>query len=945
MIEFIMKDHARKTVLPRAITRLGSGFFAALTVFAVTEVSVSAQNPPDSLRAHDIEVVAEALGQGHNLDMPRLKKTPVLSVQQLVKGQAPGLHVQEPSGEPGTTQYMYIRGTSTPLLTKTSADETQPVVFVNGVPFITDRSYVYTIKSNDVNPLGTASNLLAGLDIRNIESCEIITDPIELAKLGPLAANGAIWIVTKSGYKSGRHVNIDAGMSVVMPRHNVKMTNGWDELTFRRQFYPGLNDNKFNSLLPTYLQNTSDANFFGPSSWAGDYYRTAVQYDVNASLGGGSNIANYLVTLGAATNVGNADNTAYGKYNIGFYLNIMPLKGLAFNAMLRYAGINRSRNTFIRDRYAEMEYMPEQVTPIVPTVGVYPSYKEYSEGTIDDNDNKSLNGALGVQFNKNGIYAGASIKVDYENYRRRAFWGSEMMNNVNFVSVFSGYDRRFIVDAKVGYDWHINGLNTLNLYWTGNIMEDKYHYTYDKGIDGDDDSKPTTNGGGYTQYRYLDDENIHYLQSSFVAEYDYNDLFRIAAIARADASSSVQKNHKWLFTPSFGAQLNIKKLLLKEFEQLVSLRLKGSWSRIGRYHSTDRFSYGSIYSSENMAWSNSPIIGSNNGFATITRPYSFGWVPYGIGWPYSEKSEISVNSGWLNNRLNIDLSFYSNRDKDLVIAMPVSREFGYDYQYQQGMEIANKGIELTVGFSPLRNHNGWNLDLNLHGSYNHNELVKLPGGKSQIEVNGRLLKVGESVDRFYLLHNEGSDANGNPVWSDIDGDNVITDKDRVMTGNSLPKFTAGFSGTLRWNRWDLSWDIFGAFGQKAFNNRKYQTYDFANLDMNGGLDAIKEISFWQKDVDLNLPVYNLESNSNAYRKDQDIYLENASYLKLRTISLGYNLPIAKNNSIYIYATGSNLLTISKFSGADPELIDADGIYRGYGLDIPKAVSIGVKCNF
>lgn len=945
MIEFIMKDHARKTVPRRSIVRLGCRFFAALSVFAVTDISVSAQNPPDSLRAHDIEVVAAALGHGHNLDMHRLKKAPVLSVQQLAKGQVPGLYVQEPSGEPGTNQYMYIRGTSAPLLTKTSADNTQPVVFVNGVPFITDRSYVYTIKGNDVNPLGSASNLLAGLDLKNIESCEVITDPVELAKLGPLAANGAIWIVTKNNYKGGRHVNIDAGMSVVMPRRNVKMTNGWDELSFRQQFYPELSGNDLTAQMPPYLQNTADANFFGTSSWANDYYKTAVQYDVNASLGGGTGIANYLATLGAATNVGNADNTAYGKYNVGFYLNIMPFKSLAFNAMLRYAGINRTRNTFIRDRYAEMEYMPELVTPVVPTTNVYNSYKTYSDATIDDNDNTSLNGSLGVQFNKKGIYASAAIKVDYEKYRRRAFWGSEMMNGVNFVSAFSAYDRRFIVDAKVGYDWHINQFNTLELYWTGNLMEDKYHYNYDKGIDGDDDSKPTTNGGGYTQYRYLDDENVHYLQSAFVADYDYNDLFRVSAVVRADASSSVQKNHKWLFTPSFGVQLNVKKLLLKEFEQLVSLRLKGSWSRIGRYHSTDRFSYGSIYSSENMGWANNPVIGSINGFATITRPYKFGWVPYGIGWPYSEKSEISVNSGWLNNRLNIDLSFYSNRDKDLVVSVPVTREFGYDYQYQQGMEISNKGIELAVGISPLRDYNGWNLDLNLHAAYNHNELVKLPGGKNQIEVNGRLLKVGESVDRFYLLHNEGSDANGNPVWSDTDGNHVINDNDRVMIGNSLPKFTAGLSGTLRWKRWDLSWDIFGAFGQKAFNNRKYQTYDFVNLDMNGGLDAIKEICFWQKDVDLDLPVYNLGANPNAYRKDQDLYLENASYVKLRTISLGYNLPIAKNNSMYIYVTGSNLLTISGFSGSDPELVDADGIYRGYGLDIPKTVSVGVKCNF
>lgn len=229
-----------------------------------------------------------------------------------------------------------------------------------------------------------------------------------------------------------------------------------------------------------------------------------------------------------------------------------------------------------------------------------------------------------------------------------------------------------------------------------------------------------------------------------------------------------------------------------------------------------------------------------------------------------------------------------------------------------------------------------------------------------------MLQVGKAVDQFYVLENNGiyTDASqipnvngkslsvngvpfrvGDPIWSDKDGDNSITDKDKVLKGNALPKVFGGISTTLRYKRFDLQVELFGAFGQKALNYRAYQTYDFANLDQTTGLDGIREVHFWQTGlVPDNLPRYNQESGVNPYRYDQDMYLENASYVKLRNITLGYRLPL-KNISFYFYVSGNNLLTFSGFSGEDPEAIDSDGIYRGYGLAIPKNVTVGLQCRF
>lgn len=931
-------------------------------IISVLELSVdlSAQNADPRLN------VVEPAGTEQQVDAEQVKKTQALSAQQAVKGRSSGMYVQETTGEPGSNQYMFLRGTSTPLLTKTSAAGTQPVVFVNGIPFISDRSFVYTIKSNDVNPIGPSTNILAGLDMSNITTIEVIKDPVELAKLGPLAANGAIWITTKNNYPGGNNVNIDAQLGVVMPKKNVSMTNGWDEINFRKSFYPDADWATFKNTLPAYLQDTSDPYFFGPGNWADDYYSTALQYNVNATLGGGNRVANYLATVGATTNVAGADHTSYGKYNVGFYLNIRPFTGAGFNAMIRYSYADRSRNTSIRDRYAEIEYMPDMTTPLVPTREAYDRYKEYSANTLDDNTSKSLNGILGFRYNRYGIHANVSVKADYESGYRRAFWASTMMSDVNFVSVYSGTDRRFLGDASIGYDWKISDRHNLDMTWKGVIQEDYWHYNYSKGIDGDDDSKTSTSGGNYTQYRYLDEEKLHLLQSSLMFDYQFDNYFTANVVLRNDAASNVAKNQRWLFSPAFGATVRLNNIFLKDTEWLNALDIRGSWSRIGKLLETDRFALGSIYTSESMGWTGSPIVGSINGMATLTRPYSFGWVGSASEWPYSDKLDIGLQATFWNRRINTSVKYYSNTDRDMMLPVPVNHEFGYEYAYKQGMDISNRGVEFDFGMTPILNNNGWTWEFDLNLSYNKNKLERLPDNLQEVALNGRMLKVGQPVDMFYVLENKGIYASeneiptsdgqplsvngrrfnvGDPVWTDKDGDNRITDNDKIMTGHALPKVYGGLSTTLKYKAFDLTLEFFGAFGQKALNYRKYQTYDFTTLDQSGGLDAIREVNFWQKGlVADDLPRYNLQSGVNPYRYDQDIYLENASYFKLRDITFGYTVPVKKIN-MYLYVTAANLLTFSRFTGEDPEAIDSDGIYRGYGIPMPKTVTVGLTCRF
>lgn len=908
-----------------------------------------------------------ALGSPDSVAMMEVYRSPYISLQQNLKGKVAGLYVQEPSGEPGTQQAMFLRGTSVPLFSKVDAMSTQPAVYINGVPVIENRAYSYSVKNNDVNPLGTATNLLAGLHLANIESIEVVKDPYELAKLGPLAANGAIWIVTRDGYKGGPNVTVDASLTASMASNgDVRMTNANDERNFRAGFYPEGTD--LDRYLPAYLKDRTDPMFFGAPGWAEDYYNTPqLQYNVNASVGGGKGIANYLFSVGTATNEGMADNTDYSKYNIDFYLNMMPVKGLTVSTILQAVKASRSRNKTLRDRYAEMEYFPFLATPVPPTTEGAGIYDSYLSGTDDKNDNMAINGSLSLNYVWKALRAGLSVKFDYETDVRNAFWPSTMMESMSYVSNYSGYNRRFIGDFYLGYDWDMENGHRLSFDVNGSMDQDRYHYNYSKGYDGDDDNKHSTKGGGFELFNFLDQEEVHFMNSSLNIAYRWKDYLSAGVVLRYDGATTVQSNHRWLFTPAAQVQWSIKHSLLENVSWLSRLDLYGSWARVGRYLPSDRYGMGPQYTSENIGWSGSWIPSSYNQYATATRPYTFGWVGFGVKWPYADKAEVGMRSSWLKDRLTLDFAFYSNRDKDLLVKVPVAHEFGYTGQYKQGMEITNRGVELSLTGKLIEQPgDGWQWSVGANFAFNHNELSALPGGLQQTEVDGRLLRVGEAVDRFYVLQNDGiyqSDAEvpvkdgkkmtvngvemkaGDPKWVDRNGDNKITDEDKVLKGHSLPKYTGGFSTQLKFKRFDLGASFFFAAGQSAMNYRAYQQYDFTTLDKGDNLAGVKEIFFWQSgNVPMDYPRYNALSEVHPYRADQDLYLEKVSYLKLRSVTLGYSVPTPKHD-VYVYVSGNNLFTVSKFSGDDPGLVDFDGYYRGYGMGIPRSVTLGVRCSF
>ena len=335
--------------------------------------------------------------------------------------------------------------------------------------------------------------------------------------------------------------------------------------------------------------------------------------------------------------------------------------------------------------------------------------------------------------------------------------------------------------------------------------------------------------------------------------------------------------------------------------------------------------------------------------------------------------DLSIIKSFFNNSLSANLSFYQKDNKNQIVLIPIPEEYGYVGEFKNGLSIRNRGVDLGLSADLLKNPEGFSWFTSFNFNLNRNQVTALPNNLKYLVVGNRLLEVGKAADAFWVYENIGIYSNaseipisgnevfnfdgipfqyGDPKWVDQNNDLQITEEDKVVKGNSLPKLLGGFSNKLTYKNFDLGIDLYFAIGHKAMNERAANKYNFINNESNNSISSIREIFHWQQDVDISkYPLYNVWSSVDPYRVDQDLFLENASFLKVRGISVGYNLtksPLVDNfkslRRAYIYATVNNLYTFTNFSGKDPELVNFNGYYDGYGMPLTATYSLGFKLD-
>lgn len=910
---------------------------------------------------------------------------PNLSLQQIVKGNLAGVYVQEPNGEPGTEQSMIIQGASGQLFTKKDIYALQPAIYLNGVPLVADNPFAFDVQKYDFNRIGPATNLLSQISIDNIQSISVIKDPFELAKLGPNAANGAIYITTKNARAGLRDISLNSYFGYVTPP-SVNTVNGVYENNFRKPFYQKYATAENYAGYASYLRDSTNTAYYGPSNWNDVYYNTTPTYSADLGITGGGDRANFRFYGSGTKNAGNADATNINRYNLFFGINMAPFKWLTVSSNVNAARLDRNRNRSLRDRFAETRYIPDLTSPLSPNAAIYEGFLEENDKSVDNNRTNTLNGNLSLTAKISKLTLSSSLIFDYNEGVRDYFTPSTLMDGVSYVSNYFGYSQRLMINNTASYKYEINKKHTVNFEIGQSFQGDTHKYNYARayngpndyvklnlvdGNSGDDDYLNTLAAGGFYVFRYIDKERNNLMSFYGAAKYSYKNLLDVNVLLRRDGASNGQPDSRWVTTPAFNATFNLKEQFLKSNTFFNSLHLSAGWGRNIRIFLDDRYAAGPQYRSEN-GWFEEPTIPGYGGKLGINRPYDSGFIGYGIKLPYADRTSITLDGSILNNRINAAITAYNRDNKNQVIGVPVPFETGYSLNYQSGMDINNKGLELMLNALVITNPKGlsWNTTVNFN--YNKNKLTALPNGLTELISGNDKLVIGKPVGSFWLYTNNGiynTNAEvpagrtfngiplkaGDPNWADYNGDNRVDNKDKVLSGDRLPKFIGGWNNTIAYKSFDLNFNFIFALGQKAINQYEATRYGFINREAGNDINSVKEVSSWQIfDNEKTYPIYNPWSDVDAYRTDQDLFLEDASYLKMRSVTLGYDLGktslFKKSGSgsavrrAYLYATAMNLFTITKFSGVDPELVNYNGYYDGANLTIPRTFVLGFKLD-
>ncbi|WAC41310.1 TonB-dependent receptor plug domain-containing protein [Pedobacter sp. SL55] len=219
-----------------------------------------------------------------SIDVKKAALYPFNSLQQALKASVSGVFVQEPNGEPGTSeQWMLIRGISRPFFTQGDVALAQPAIFVNGIPLMQDNTFSSQIQKYDFSPLGSATNLLSTIDLDNVASIHVVKGLEAAAIYGPRAANGAILITTKNAHEGKREISFSSAYGFV-DKDMVTTTNGVDESNFRKIFYDKFASAEEKANIPGFLSDASNENYYGASNWTDLYYKRAPIYSINGSI-------------------------------------------------------------------------------------------------------------------------------------------------------------------------------------------------------------------------------------------------------------------------------------------------------------------------------------------------------------------------------------------------------------------------------------------------------------------------------------------------------------------------------------------------------------------------------------------------------------------------------------------------------------------------------------
>ena len=896
------------------------------------------------------------------------------SVENALQGAVAGLNVSVSSGQPGATSNIRIRGGNS----ITGGNE--PLYVIDGLIVYNDVASTSTGASGS----DAALDPLSFLNPSDIENIEVLKDVSATAIYGTRGANGVIIITTKKGSHGKNNISYTG-------------TFGWSKAAKTLDF---LNAQQFTEL---YNELTPDAPLAAPTAnydWQDAALRTAFSQEHQISFTGGDEISRYTISGGYKDQQGIIIGTDLKRYTgrINYERNVLKNLLVGVNATGAYSDLEGLRNVDHGNsgqtaKWAANSWMSALITP--QTQPIYNADGSYNYSptpisqdlfvrdgqTVVGNPISDLNNIKTSTSNTRVIANAfaewevvknlklkANVGADLSNTKQNNYSPSYTTTGLEHNGVASVGDNRTNVwqaEFTASYDNTFKRLHHVNLLggYTTQRTDHSGFATTVRNFANDATGYDNLSAGS-DLYRSTSDRVISTLQSVLGrVNYSFDSRYNASLTLRADGSSRFAKNHKWGWFPSAGFSWNIDKEKFVHFGKDVDfIQLRASVGVVGNQEIGDYQFAATISPTE------TPFI--YNGQETVAY-YIVNKANPDLKWEKTASYNVGISSGFFQNRLNVTLDAYYKKTSDLLLQVPVEGVTGYATSLRNVGSVTNKGIELEVG-AILIDRKNWKWNVNANIAHNKNEVTSLGqatsiipgiGGATLGYISPLIVTVGEPLGTFYgykfagIVQSEEQAATltpqtinklepGNPYYEDVNGDGVVNTEDQTTLGNAQPKFTYGLNTTLRYKQFDLLIAIAGSYGNKLYNGLATR--------LTKGSTYYNSLAVVANRWTPTNPSNEVQKASNDLTVVSDSrYVENASYLRVKNIQLGYTIPvpqITKDARLRLYLSLQNFFTITNYSGYDPEggrngASEQSGIYQGIDMatyPTAKTVQLGIN---
>ena len=859
-----------------------------------------------------------------------LSLRPSASVSDALQGQVAGLQVFTSSGEPSAVSSMTIRG-----VTSINAS-TEPLYILDGSEI--------------------SANTFVSLNPNDIENITVLKDASSTAIYGSRAANGVVIVTSKKGkFGEAPTVLVSAQYSISEVAHDgTEVMNASQWFKFQEMINPSNLTNESFQAMKNYYQKYNIG-----TDWVDRFLgNTSPISQIDASVRGGSQNTAYLVSFSHYDADGLYDDSnmrretlrANLEFNITPWLKVGTNSNLAYNKTQTTLVINGETTSVYNKPWAAHAYFPTQTTHEILGLAYNP------DGTIDY-ANSAFNG-YGEKLKWYSLNLGGrgSFDPDYLASKQPEIQRRVRINENAYVNIspIKGLNLR----SSVGLDWNdlrvsYKAYNLVadgfgdkmptgqaseqfsNFYrWTvTNTAEYKLNFLDDHDVTvllGQESMTNKTESFGVMRTGLVDNrlmllsstsEHSPLVPSHSISEevrnswfgmlnYSYADKYFLDLSIRRDGSSLFAKDHRW---GTFGAAALMWNVSNESFmdvtkDWLKDLQFRVSYGSTGNSGIDPYLALGLVGASGSMYVDASGTVIANASNADLT-------------WEKVKTFNIGL-SGRLFDRVDFDLQYYDKVTSDMLMSIPYSYTTGFSAGYGNVAEMYNRGFDFTIGVDIIKNKD-WYWNVKVNGNYNKNKVTKLfQGLDSYVLGDFQMLEVGHDMGEYYMVRWSHVDpADGQSVWLDKDGNytKIYSEANRVQTGKSwVAPWSGGLSTTVAWKGLQLDVQFTGMFDRYMFNNERMWLED---PQANGTYNlASSMLDMWMKPGDkTSIPA------ANAVRQSDTMWLEDASFVRLKYLQLSYTLP--KNwldqtgfiKGAKVFLVGRNLLTFTGYKGYDPEV--------------------------